>query len=490
MPPARSRRDILPGAIILGVMLVAVAGGLIWFGSRGGDEPEYPEAWDGRARRLVEFLEEERGLEFQHPVAIEFLPSEEFAEAVEISAENFTTDELEEIVRDAAYYRSLGLLEGDIDLLEEYNRASGEVILAYYDPEEERIFVNASRVEGLELTPYQQATLVHELTHVLQDQHFDLERLGSFGLDEIDVTFRAMAEGDAVRMQSRWIQQLDVDEFDEYLEEEEKEFGDIEDLEPTEGAEVLGAYGGVPYGFGSAFVQMIELAKGEGAVDDLLRSPPFSEEQLVHPWTYLATDRPDTLPNPPLDPGDELFEEGGFGAVTWFLMLAERIDPATALAAVDGWGGDSHAVFDRNGRVCVRARFVGDTAGDTERMSDALEQWADSMPDEADIDILHVEDFLQLTTCDPGVDAELDVTGRSVDALAAPINRTALAIGLFYEQKELAVQTVFITDEQIECLVDEFVERLTFDQLADPESVPDDQMQTYMTESADICIMY
>ena len=44
--------------------------------------------------------------------------------------------------------------------------------LAFYDPTDERV-----RVRGTEMTVGLEVTLVHELTHALQDQHFDLERL-------------------------------------------------------------------------------------------------------------------------------------------------------------------------------------------------------------------------------------------------------------------------------------------------------------------------
>ena len=47
-----------------------------------------------------------------------------------------------------------------------------EGTLAYYDPSGEQVFVR-----GTELTPAVRVTLAHELAHVLQDQHFDLERL-------------------------------------------------------------------------------------------------------------------------------------------------------------------------------------------------------------------------------------------------------------------------------------------------------------------------
>ena len=83
----------------------------------------------------------------------------------------------------------------------------------------------------------------------------------------------------------------------------------------------------------------------------------------------------------PVPDGATVIEQGPFGSVQWFLMLAERIKPAVALRAVDGWGGDSHAVWVSGGKTCVAARFSGDTPEDDDEMYGALKRWTKAMPD-------------------------------------------------------------------------------------------------------------
>ena len=34
------------------------------------------------------------------------------------------------------------------------------------------------------------------------------------------------------------------------------------------------------------------------------------------------------------------FDDGAFGALTWLMVLSERLPTQQALTAVDGWGGD------------------------------------------------------------------------------------------------------------------------------------------------------
>ena len=66
--------------------------------------------------------------------------------------------------------RALGLLDHRVDLLEVVNDLQGGGVIGLYDEEDKRI-----RMRGEDLTPAVKATLVHELTHALQDQHYDLE---------------------------------------------------------------------------------------------------------------------------------------------------------------------------------------------------------------------------------------------------------------------------------------------------------------------------
>ena len=48
--------------------------------------PTYPKAWDSRILPYTKIAEKQRGLLFKHPVAVRFLPPEEFEKTV-------TTDE-------------------------------------------------------------------------------------------------------------------------------------------------------------------------------------------------------------------------------------------------------------------------------------------------------------------------------------------------------------------------------------------------------------
>ena len=77
-----------------------------------------------------------------------------------------------DLARSEAQLRAVGLVAGGVDLLDSVSDLQQSGVLAYYDPKRERI-----TVRGKELDVARRVTLAHELTHALQDQHFDLESL-------------------------------------------------------------------------------------------------------------------------------------------------------------------------------------------------------------------------------------------------------------------------------------------------------------------------
>jgi hypothetical protein len=116
---------------------------------------------------------------------------------------------------------------------------------------------------------------------------------------------------------------------------------------------------------------------------------------------------------------DAQVDDGDFGALTWYVVLAERIDPLAALQAVDGWGGDSYIAYTQNEKTCMRLNWQGDTSTDQQEMQDALNQWAAAMPAgaatvTADGGVLHLQ------ACDLGPDSGLTLNNRANDAIQIP----------------------------------------------------------------------
>jgi hypothetical protein len=399
------------GTVIAGLLSLGVASALT---KTVDDGPDHPDQWDPRVAALATFIEDARGLDFDHPVHVDFLSPAAYTEEATEDEAGLGEDDRADLDHYAGVLRALGVASGELDLFAVYNQVSDGGTLAFYDPVEQRVMVR-----GAAMTVGLQVTLVHELTHALQDQHFDLERLYS---DELDssaaAAFRGLIEGDAVRIEEGYVREaLSATEQAEYDEEYAAELEQSEAATGDVPAFVSASFG-VPYLLGQPLAVMLANRGGNDAVDDAFRSPPDTEEHLFDPASFLADEGADDV-ELDLDDDLEVFDEGPFGSPSWYLLLAERIDPKVAFEATLGWGGDAYATFERDGRVCVQAAFVGDTLADEQGMREALAQWARAMPgDQATT--LEVDDHPGLEACDAGTDVDMELTGRAERALFLP----------------------------------------------------------------------
>jgi hypothetical protein len=387
-------------------------------------EPEPPPAWDRRVLPLVEFVEEERGLRFEHPVLIDFLDEASWEEQSDIDEEELLDEDVALLEHGAGLFRAVGLAEGELDLLADSETLGASGTVGLYQFEDQRI-----TVRGEELSPTVEATLVHELTHALQDQHYDIgarmERVAEEDTDE--ESLRVLVEGDADRIEDRWVESLPASER-EALEGAREEEGSTATDALAELPQSLVTFFASSYILGDGFMAVLEADGGDEAIDEAFEAPPGPEEHVVDPLAYLGGDEPADVDLPSVD-GEAIEDlEGEFGAVSWFLMLSERIDPVDALAAVDGWGGDGFRAYDDDGRTCAVLRFVGETRPATERMAAALDEWAAAMPGEADARVHRAAERVDAVTCDPGPDADaIEGKGRSQETIAVIAVRSELA---------------------------------------------------------------
>ena len=340
---------------------------------RGDDG--YPDEWDPRVAPLVDYVEDERGLPFEHPVTVEFLTEAEYSDRSRVDETTLSDVDREMLEESAAVLEALGLVPSGTDLLETANEMADSGTLAFYDPATETV-----TVRGTEMTPALEVTLVHELVHAAQDQAFDLEGPLADDSSGAAEAYHAMVEGDASRIDQAYLRTLGQAEQDDYWAESDSQFEDAQ-----EGLdEVPGAYQAMfaaPYALGQPLVELIAEEGGNEAVDDAFRDPPASGEHLFHPLSYFDGDAPVDVDTPAVPDGGERFGEAGeLGAITLFVMLSERIDILTALDATDGWGGDMSVSYRDGERTCVRADLVGDTSTDSAELLAALDAWAAAGP--------------------------------------------------------------------------------------------------------------
>jgi hypothetical protein len=432
VPP---RKSAPTGAIIavVVVVLALIAGGLVaaWALLKDDkDKQDYPKAWDSRIAPYVKIVEKERGLTFKHPVAVRFLEPAAFEKTLKTEEKDLDKDERAEIDQVTALFRAFGLIAGDVDLFDAFNDAYGSGTLAYYSFEDERI-----TVRGTTLVLASHATLVHELTHALQDQRFDigdrLEDLSeaaddgavSTAYDALD----AIVEGDAERVADLYRKSLTSKEQQALSEAEDADQGDDVDA-LAKIPKVVVTLIGAPYALGQALTEAVA-EDDDDAIDDLFTDPPTNDSVLVDPMTALSGDTEATeVEVPKAEDGEKKVDSGQIGALTTYLMLAERIPLPEALAATDGWDGDAYLAFERGGTTCARVTYAGHDAQDVDRLETALQRWVDAVPG-SPAKVARDGDRIVFESCDTGTAAKLG-NDASQQALELIATRAYLGVGV------------------------------------------------------------
>jgi hypothetical protein len=390
--PLRPDRRVPRPAVAAALLVVAGVAVLAYIALRGGGS-DHPAAWDERVVDLVAFVEQERGLEFDHPVAVEFLSDDEFRAEVTRRDEP-DEEQLAELESIQAMMRAVGLLSGDVDLLEIGDELQGEGTVGFYSFDDERIVVRGRRLDD-----QRRLTLVHELTHALQDQHFGLGDLDTDTSGE-SAGYLAVVEADAELVKEAWEESLSADER-AALDEAEPGPDDL-DFEgvPPVFVELMS----FPYVFGPDFLTAVIDEEGQDGRDAVMDDLPTTEEHLILPETYLDRQEPAQVATPGLRDGEEPIEdsESDFGMLSLLVVLAERVDFAESWQAVQGWAGDAAIAFKRKGTTCVRVDVAFDTARQAEAFAAAFDQWADGRPATQEVDATRV----LFESCDPGVDVD------------------------------------------------------------------------------------
>jgi hypothetical protein len=405
---ARRRRQARWLGAVIVVLLVAAGVGAV---AKAGDD-DHPAHWDPRVADLAAFVERDRGLGYDHPVEVDFLSAADYRKLVTTDADELGDDDLKGLDEQASVLRALGVASGRLDLAAALNAESDSGTLAFYDPSDKRV-----HVRGTKITVGLKVTLVHELTHALQDQHFDLGHLLDDADDDGQATARrALAEGDAVRVEDDYVDSELSDAEQQAYDEEHQGEVDTSEVGTADVPDFLQASFEAPYALGSPFVTMLVDKGGNKEVDRAFRKPPSTEEHLFDPVSYLAGDG-SRAPKLGVKVDDD--QRGVLGPPSWYLVLGQRIDSEQALDAALGWDGDAYGQFRRDGRTCIRAVFRGDTSRDEDEMRTALDAWAPTVPG----GLAHrvdVDGHPGLEACDPGTALDLGVAPISSQLLALP----------------------------------------------------------------------
>jgi len=402
----------LSGAIAALIVIVAIGVLAIPVVSlmRGG-ESFWPENWDPRVAPIAQRDEQLRGLEFEHPVVVRFLPSKAFNAAAGTDGESVGEFERAEIARQSATFRALGFIDGDVDLFDATKQTGEAGVLAFYDFNKKEIVVR-----GTHLDISHRATLAHELVHVLQDQHFDIreiQRRASADDARRGASAGAMLaliEGDANRVEDAFLQGLSAAQRSQHDREQEalgRKFGEATAGVPPFVRLLFSA----PYEFGPPTIRMLIADGGNRAVNTALTGPTPTSADFVQ--AGLIAPPPPNLPAPVISADEEVAgTPESFGAFELYIMLATRDDPVTALTAADAILGGRAQGLRRNSTYCYRATLATRSNGAADFVAEALQRWVRSA---SAAFVTRDGTSVTFTACDPGPKA----VGASKEKLEA-----------------------------------------------------------------------
>jgi hypothetical protein len=248
-------------------------------------------------------------------------------------------------------YRALGVVPDDYDYANGIIQLYVSQIGGYYDPEKKH-FIMAAWIPAV-----MQATVgVHELTHALQDQHFDLERMLDPKIENGDklLALAALVEGDATAVMTDYTRELNgqkplsQEASIDALILQQVLAGSMGSLEKT--PEALRSLLLFPYTSGLRFAHQLLRKGGYPEIDKAFRAPPESSREILHPEIYLSGRGTLSIPNRgELDRGgakdDSMYTDsiGEFGISA--ILGAGSKDKTKAVEAAKGWVGDRVCVF-------------------------------------------------------------------------------------------------------------------------------------------------
>ena len=434
-----------------------------------------PKKWDARLKPIADKVAELRKLDFEHPVVAEFLDDARFEKQVTIDKEKLSKQDKADAERAQAQLRAVGLIGADVDLVDAVGSLQSSGVLAYYEPKTKKITVKGTNLDDVST----RVTVAHELTHALQDQHFDLRKIERAAEKKHGSTaLRTIAEGDAVRIEQAYAHTLSDADQQAYESKSAATGNQAQDEIAAKGVpDVLSVVFQAPYVLGQPMLDSVIANDQTAGVDALFRHPPTADAVFVTPSTLLDHRKFQTVPTPKLRAGEKRSgDPDTFGSLSLFQVLSSRLDNETALDAADAWDGDAMVTLTQADRTCLRATFAGKGTKGTPTITDALDRWAAQMPPGV-ATVKGTATRVTLTACDPGA----SVTAIPNKPFASLVY-LATRDGLFAELVKSGAST-----QQATCTADMLVRDPVFAPVIDaagenPNAEPDAELVTQIRE--------
>ncbi|MGM0510407.1 MAG: DUF6782 family putative metallopeptidase [Thermoplasmatota archaeon] len=264
---------------------------------------------------------------------------------------------------------------GTTNVTEEVQEGYTDQVMGFYDEENNIMYVIEGRSSLMD-----RITLAHELTHALQDQHFDLTEYTDEEQTDSYYARHAVLEGDATKVMYDYIFSLSQSEIEQLIGElSVGENGDGGEEEMPYYLEKLMMF---PYEEGYSFVSFVYDYEGWEGVNELYSSPPDSTEQILHPNKYFDEEKPIDVYINQTVANMTLKDEDVMGEFIVNMMMGHYIYEKKADRAADGWGGDRFKYFaNETGHLSI-FKIRWDDTGEADEFERYWGEWTDNLPEE------------------------------------------------------------------------------------------------------------
>src|SRR5215213_3882542 len=247
-----------------------------------------------------------------------------------------------------------------------------EQVAGYYDPKAQQFYL----ADWIELEG-QKPVMAHELTHALQDQHFNLKRFENWpkGDTDAELAAHALIEGDATLAMTLYMAKnpLVALAFIKSLGSQELATEQFKQAPRALRESLL-----FPYEEGSAWATQLYKRGGWQMVSGAFNKLPQSSEQILHADKYFAYEAPQKIALPEfksfLGPSWKRIDYDVNGEWGYYLVLDEYLNDAVeSKQAAAGWAGDRFALYETSkpGQVFIAQLTSWDTPGDAKEFFDS-----------------------------------------------------------------------------------------------------------------------
>jgi hypothetical protein len=357
------------------------------------------------ADEVLEQMSDITGLKLRTPLKKSLRSREEIR--AHIIQEMNEDKNAEERYADQRAAEAFGLLPKGFDLDTFMVDLLTEQIAGLYDPKAHEFYV----ADWIPIDD-QRMVMAHELTHALEDQHFQIEGWAKAARpdDDAELARESVLEGSAMMAMVEYL-----------LAGTGRSLDDLPDIDPsmligdmTETPELKKAPAFLkdalifPYIDGMRFSAAVLKPTGWSGISAVFARPPASTQQIMHPELYRSAKAAPriTLPAAENKLGDDWkkLDENTMGEFGWKEVLKEFLGKERAKTLAAAWDGDRYSVFEQkqSKRLLLITRERLASAEQAQRFfgqySEALEKKHDKRGN-----LFRRSDFFSFETPDGGV---------------------------------------------------------------------------------------